>query len=50
MLRLSDHPWERIRQYFPEENIPEGRSGRKPVPAREVLKAVLWILNMHLSA
>ncbi|MEW5710694.1 MAG: transposase, partial [Pseudomonadota bacterium] len=45
MLRLGDEQWERIREYFPEENIPEGRAGRKPVPAREVLEAVLWILN-----
>lgn len=45
MLRLSDEQWERIREHFPEENIPEGRPGRKPVPARQVLDAVLWILN-----
>lgn len=45
MLRLSDEQWERIRDHFPEENIPEGRPGRKPVPARDVLEAVLWILN-----
>jgi transposase len=45
MVRLSDEQWERIREYFPEENIPEGRPGRKPVPTREVLEAVLWILN-----
>ncbi len=45
MLRLSDDQWERIREHFPEENIPEGRPGRKPVPAREVLEAALWILN-----
>ena len=45
MLRLSDEQWERIREHFPEENIPEGRAGRKPVPARTVLEAVLWILN-----
>ncbi|HZP94466.1 MAG TPA: transposase [Burkholderiales bacterium] len=45
MLRLSDEQWERIREHFPEENIPEGRAGRKPVPARKVLEAVLWILN-----
>ncbi len=45
MLRLSDEQWEQIREHFPEENIPEGRAGRKPVPAREVLEAVLWILN-----
>lgn len=45
MLRLSDEQWERIRGHFPEENIPEGRPGRKPVPTRRVLEAVLWILN-----
>jgi transposase len=45
MLRLSDEQWERIREHFPEENIPEGRPGRKPVPTRQVLEAVLWILN-----
>jgi len=45
MLRLSDEQWERIRGHFPEENIPEGRAGRKPVPARAVLEGVLWILN-----
>ena len=45
MLRLSDDHWERIRQHFPEEKIPEGRPGRKPVPTRQVLEAVLWILN-----
>lgn len=45
MLGLSDDQWERIREYFPEENIPEGRPGRKPVPTRSVLEAVLWILN-----
>jgi transposase len=45
MLRLRDDQWERIREHFPEEHIPEGRPGRKPVPARAVLEAVLWILN-----
>jgi transposase len=45
VLRLSDEQWERIREYFPEENLPEGRPGRKPVPAREVLEGALWILN-----
>jgi len=45
MQRLSDVQWERIRKHFPEENIPDGRPGRKPVPARQVLDAVLWILN-----
>lgn len=45
MLRLSDEQWERIKGHFPEENVPESRPGRKPVPTRRVLEAVLWILN-----
>ncbi len=44
-MRLSDEQWERIREHFPEENIPDGRPGRTPVPTRNVLDAVLWILN-----
>ena len=34
-----------IREHFPEEHIPDSRPGRKPVPTRAVLEAVLWILN-----
>src|SRR5512147_2304168 len=45
MLRLSNDQWERIREHFPEENIPADRPGRRPVPTRAVLEAVLWILN-----
>src|ERR1700741_5478977 len=45
MIRLLDSEWKRIREHFPEENIPDGRAGRKPVPIRLVLEAVLWILN-----
>ena len=45
MIRLSNEHWERIRDHFPEEHIPDGRPGRKPVPTRRVLEAVLWILN-----
>src|SRR6201981_248546 len=45
MIRLLDSEWKRIREHFPEENIPDGRPGRKPVPTRLVLEAVLWILN-----
>jgi transposase len=44
-MRLSDEQWELIREHFPEENIPDGRAGRKPVSTRRVLDAVLWILN-----
>jgi len=32
MLRVRDDQWDRIRERFPEEHIPEGRPGRKPVP------------------
>ena len=45
MIRLSDEQWERIRNHFPEEHVPDGRPGRKPIPTRRVLEAVLWILN-----
>ena len=37
---MGAHP-----EYFPEEHIADGRPGRKPVPTRRVLEAVLWILN-----
>src|SRR5512132_980735 len=42
---LARRTTERIRGHFPEDHIPEGRPGRKPVPARDILEAVLWILN-----
>ena len=45
MLRVTDEQWELIRKHFPEEHIPDDRPGRKPIPARKVLEAVLWILN-----
>src|SRR5690348_6888579 len=45
MIRLTDEQWERIRMHFPEEHIPDGRPGRKPIPTRRVLEAVLWILS-----
>jgi hypothetical protein len=45
MPQLSDEQWDRIKEQFPEENLPERRPGCKPVPARRVLEAVLWILN-----
>jgi transposase len=44
-ITLTDTQWERIRRHFPEENIPDGLPGRKPVSTRRVLDAVLWILN-----
>ena len=45
VITLTDTQWEKIRAHFPEENVPDGRPGRKPVPTRRVLEAVLWILN-----
>ena len=45
MLRLREEQWQRIREHFPEENVLDSRPGRKPIPARRVLEAVLWILN-----
>jgi len=45
MQRLNDAHWERIREHFPEERAADDRPGRKPIPARDVLDAVLWILN-----
>lgn len=45
VMQLTDDQWNRIRNHFQEENIPDDRPGRKPVPTRNVLEAVLWILN-----
>ena len=45
MIKLTDENWERIKHHFPEENISPGKAGRKPIPTRKVLEAVLWILN-----
>ena len=45
MLKLTDEQWDRIRDYFPEEHIASIRPGRRPIPAREILNAVLWILT-----
>jgi transposase len=45
MVKISGAHWDRIRHHFPEENIPDERPGRKPVPARRVLDAVLWVLK-----
>jgi len=37
MIRLTDGQWERIRNHFSEEEIPDGRPGRKPVSTRRVV-------------
>jgi transposase len=31
--------------HLPEEHIRDGRTGRKSIPTRRVLEAVVWILN-----
>lgn len=45
MLRLSDQHWERIREHFPRKTLRRGAQCRKPISSRQVLEAVLWILN-----
>jgi transposase len=45
VITLTDDQWELIREHFPEESYPPDRAGRKPIPARKVLEAALWILN-----
>jgi hypothetical protein len=42
VLRVTDEQWGLIRKHFPEEHIPDDRPGRRPIPARKVLDAVLW--------
>ena len=44
-MQLNDEQWDVIRKHFPEENPIQGKPGPKPTPAREILEAVLWILN-----
>jgi hypothetical protein len=43
--RLTAVQDEQIREYFPEEQLPDERPGRKLAPTRAVLEAVLWMLN-----
>jgi hypothetical protein len=50
MIRLTDEQWERIRDHFPEEHISDCRPGRKLIPTRRVVEAVLWILWLALRA
>jgi transposase len=45
MIRLRDEQWERFRKHFPEEHVADDGPGRKPIPTRRVLEAVLWILK-----
>ena len=42
---MTGEHWELIRRHYPEERIADDRPGRKPIPARKVFEAVLWICN-----
>jgi transposase len=44
-MQLTDQQWDKIREYFPEEQEEEGKVGRKPISSRRILEAALWILN-----
>jgi len=44
-MQITDEQWDAIKHHFPEENPEPGKPGRKPRPARQILEAVLWILN-----
>jgi len=45
LVQLTDEQWAQIQVHLPERACPASRPGRKPIPAREVLEAVLWVLN-----
>lgn len=49
MLRISDEHWDLTRKHFPEEHYPDDSPGCKPIPARKLLEAVLWILNTGID-
>lgn len=42
-LRLTDEQWDRTRTHVPEENCPDDRPVRTPVPAQQILEPALWI-------
>jgi len=44
-MRLTDDQWEVIRVHFPEESRKSSKPGPKPVDARKILEAVIWILK-----
>jgi hypothetical protein len=51
MIRLTDDQWERIRDHFPEENIADGRPGRKATLEMMLSKAGPGIrFNEHMEA
>ncbi len=43
-MLLSNAQWDRVRGSFPEDRPARIRRGRRPVPTRTVLDAVLWTL------
>ena len=44
-MQVTDQQWDKIREYFPEEQEEESKVGRKPISSRRILEAILWILN-----
>ena len=44
-MQIDDQQWDVIRKHFPEETPIPDKPGPKLTPAREILEAVLWILN-----
>jgi hypothetical protein len=49
MIRLTDEQWERIRDHFPEENIADGRPGRKPTPTRAISRRCVNIGEVRVA-
>jgi hypothetical protein len=49
VIRLTDEQWERIQHHFPEENIADGRPGRKPVPANAASRIMKQYQNQYQS-
>src|SRR5437867_455688 len=45
MLTPSKEDWERIREHFSDEKAPDDSPGRKPIPTRRALEAILRISN-----
>lgn len=43
MKQVDDQEWESIKECFPEDKNYLRKNGRKPVPARDILDAALWV-------
>jgi transposase len=44
-MQITDAQWDRIKHHFPEEAVDYAKRGPKPVPSRQILEAILWILK-----